>query len=81
MDDSLRPLSPVVEDESEVEVRDTSGLTVVYCPECEVMVRVERVAVEPVPGEDHVRHVGYDVSCDHDFAPDDMFTNNVTEEQ
>jgi hypothetical protein len=50
MDDALRPLSPVVEDEENVRVKDTgAGITAVHCPECEVMVLVERVAVEPVP--------------------------------
>lgn len=70
--DALYPLSETADDKEAVEVRDRElGITMVYCPECDSMVSVARVAVLHVPGLDHVVHVGYDVSCDHEFTPEE----------
>lgn len=71
MDDALLPLSNAVSDRDNVEVRDNTGITLVYCPECDSLVSVARSAVEHVPDLDHVVHVGYDVECGHDFTPDE----------
>lgn len=69
--DAVRPLSDVVDDESNVQVDDVLGLCAVYCPECDEMTVVNQQAREPVPGEDHTRIVGYDNECGHDFTPDE----------